>query len=95
MQNTLDKLAFSAKPTGTPYKNWNKCQPASGVRAGPCRPCGVMDVIDEEEGGCVAAGSVTVPEMNGDLLSAALIWACAHLIVNFSVFLMKESTPPP
>lgn len=58
-------------------------------------PADLVDVIDEEEGGCVAAGTVTVPEMNGDLLSAALIWACAYLIVNFSVFLMKQSTPPP
>lgn len=52
-------------------------------------------MIDEEEGGCVAAGTVTVTEMTGDLLSAALIWSCAHFIVNFNVFLMKESIPPP
>lgn len=29
-------------------------------------------MIDEEEGGCVAAGTVTVPKVTGDLLSAAL-----------------------
>lgn len=50
-----------------------------------------MDITDEEEGGCVAA----VPEMTGDLLSAALSWVCALFIMNFAVLLIKASTPPP
>lgn len=50
----------------------------------------VMDMTDEEEGAHVAA----VPEMTGDLLSTALSWVCALFIVNFTVLLIKASTPP-
>lgn len=52
-------------------------------------------MTDEKEGVCVAAGTVTVPEMTGDLPSAALSWACALFIVNFHVLLIKESATPP
>ena len=94
MQDMLDKLTFSAKPAGTQYKNWSKCQPASGVSAGSCWPS-VTDVIDEGEGDRVAARPVTAPEMTGDLLNAAFSYACALFIVNFNVLLIKESASPP
>jgi len=43
-----------------------------------------MDRTEEEEVGCIAAGTVTAPEMTGDLLSTALSWAYALFIVNFN-----------
>lgn len=74
VQDTPDKLTFSAKPSGTLHKNKANVSPQQESGLGPDYWLhGVRDVMEKEERGHVAAGTAAAPEMTGgDLLNAAL-----------------------